>query len=104
MLQQLSEITHEQRAATENSRISSAERAYSDAQSARKTLDEQLQQHLTLQPEIRFEALLSQLQSLVEQITQVMEQRDEVKLKTRSTSTQYSTTAGIYRSDSTDPI
>ncbi|WP_180113102.1 AAA family ATPase [Acinetobacter sp. YH12073] len=80
LLQQLSEITHEQELQLKQ-QISSAERAYSDAQSAKKTLDEQLQQHLMLQPEIEFEALLSQLQSLVEQITQVMEQRDEVKLK-----------------------
>lgn len=80
LLQQLSEISHEQELQLKQ-QIIAAERAYSDAQSAKKTLDEQLQQHLTLQPEITFETLLAQLQSLLEQMTQVMEQRDEMKLK-----------------------
>lgn len=79
LLQQLSEISHEQEQQLKQ-RVVDVERAHSDAL-ASTAIQEQLLQHMEHQPEIDAETLSSQLTTVTEQLKQLIEQRDQVKLK-----------------------
>ncbi|CAB1210045.1 AAA family ATPase [Acinetobacter bouvetii] len=80
ILQQLSEISHEQEQQLKQ-RVVDVERAHSDALASIKAIQEQLLQHMEHQPEIDAETLSSQLTTVAEQFKQLIEQRDQVKLK-----------------------
>jgi DNA repair protein SbcC/Rad50 len=80
LLEQLSTVSHEQEQQLKL-RISEVERAYADIQASIKTVQDQLQQHLMLQPEIEFETLTSTLTTLATNMQALIEQRDELKLK-----------------------
>ncbi|MFH7765134.1 AAA family ATPase [Acinetobacter sp. BSP-28] len=80
LLQQLSEISHEQEQQLKQ-RVVDVERAHSDALASIKAIQEQLLQHVEHQPEIDAETLSSQLTTVAEQLKQLIEQRDQVKLK-----------------------
>ena len=80
LLQQLSEISHEQEQQLKQ-RVVDVERAHSDALASIKAIQEQLLQHMEHQPEIDAETLSSQLTTVTEQLKQLIEQRDQVKLK-----------------------
>ncbi|KAB0624579.1 AAA family ATPase [Acinetobacter gandensis] len=80
LLEQLSMISHEQEQQLKQ-RISKVERTHADLQAGIKTVQNQLKAHLTHQPNIAFEAIISTLTALADNLRTLAEQRDEVKLK-----------------------
>lgn len=80
LLEQLSTISFEQEQQLKL-RVENLERAFANAETAVKTVQEQLDQHLKHQPKITWEILTTQLLALNERIQQCSEQRDAIKLK-----------------------
>ncbi|MHA3064408.1 AAA family ATPase [Acinetobacter sp. ANC 4641] len=61
--------------------VQDAERALADAQAALKAIQEQLQQHLTHQPEMGLAELQTEFTALLESLQQTQDMRDNFKLK-----------------------
>jgi len=80
LLEQLSMISHDQEQQLKQ-RISAVERTHADLQAGIKTVQNQLKAHLIHQPNIEFEALISMLTALADNLRILAEQRDELKLK-----------------------
>lgn len=62
-------------------RLNHAERLLSEASSALKTLQEQLSEHLQIQPDIEYEKLVSLIQDNIAELKAQLEVRDRLKLK-----------------------
>lgn len=62
-------------------RLNHAERLLSEASSALKTMQEQLNDHLQTQPDIEYEKLVSLIQDNIAQLKTQLEVRDRLKLK-----------------------
>ena len=80
ILQQLSAISHEQEQQLKR-RISEVEHAHTVAKERLSFVENQLKTHLKDQPTIEFDILLSTMNSLIDNIRALVEQRDELKLK-----------------------
>lgn len=80
LLQQLSDISHEQEQQLKN-HVLTIERTFENAKSALKTIEDQLNQHLEHQPEIELNQLNRQMIVLLEQISSLQKQRDALKVK-----------------------
>ncbi|MCG5226620.1 AAA family ATPase [Acinetobacter pittii] len=62
-------------------RLNHAERLLSEASSALKTMQEQLSEHLQIQPDIQYEKLVSLIQDNIAELKAQLEVRDRLKLK-----------------------
>lgn len=62
-------------------RLNHAERLLSEASSALKTMQEQLNEHLQTQPDIEYEKLISLIQDNITELKAQLEVRDRLKLK-----------------------
>jgi DNA repair protein SbcC/Rad50 len=80
LTQQLSLISHQQELQMKQD-VQTIEHLLTEAKSAMKTIQEQLQQHLVHQPEIDLESLISQFGNVEQELKLTIEKRDELKLK-----------------------